>query len=648
MRWFRTNKLLPKVVAGLLAGIIIGEGGFTYARSHWYSYDNGNGGLFWTKTHYADHFDAYLGIVGGPIPVKDSQRLAKSIEEFNKAKEIVSTVGDIAKNTQQLIGLFTGKDVNLGSGVFSNATNVMNRVMSTSPNSLFHINKTVKNFDPANPDLTNRPDLILNTRLTYAGLKDPDRVTKYVNDLYAENEQINNEAQIETQRLSAELERVRTAINNVVSETNGDAMSDADRNTAIAALKDQKKRLENEVNSTDFKQTERVNSNFVSNGGAVGAITALTQHFLGKDNYENFKNKLTSKNVPIDATLEAYKKENPNYMRLMESYGDARGSELDYQNTYDYEYEGRKPGGYVDKKYDSYVKLKDEYEELLKMGPPCYVDVREDEYGYTIRTFHRGYYYDDDYYSYYNSYYYWKRWYEEAIEKKENLLTALQAKITEWHDIGDERQPKVQASGSDTIHKEELNQNSYLQKTQALENASLWLTSIRLEGKYDPSKMSDAEQQKLLDSVKGTGIVSEADINNTEIAARQKQADSLTRSQSAEHTQYRDKLEKQRDVETQIKALESGDVSTTKELQKEILLEALTAKRTEIEESIEIVRQKREMYQEATQKRLQELEEMKSRSNMASMTSRDPWNQDDVDKKKHPTRKGFGLKHFKP
>ena len=36
------------------------------ARRRWYSYDNGDGGLFWTTTWYPDSFAAFLGMLGRP------------------------------------------------------------------------------------------------------------------------------------------------------------------------------------------------------------------------------------------------------------------------------------------------------------------------------------------------------------------------------------------------------------------------------------------------------------------------------------------------------------------------------------------------------------------------------------------------------
>ena len=66
-----------------------------FAR-RWYSYDNGNGGLFWTRTWYPDHFAAYLGITGaGVIPVFDAAAFAEQVKMLAQFQNITQSIQDL-------------------------------------------------------------------------------------------------------------------------------------------------------------------------------------------------------------------------------------------------------------------------------------------------------------------------------------------------------------------------------------------------------------------------------------------------------------------------------------------------------------------------------------------------------------------------
>lgn len=65
------------------------------ARHHHYYYDNGNGGMFRTRHKYADHFAAYLGIVGGPIPVFDATIFSANIKILDEFKKITQSIQDL-------------------------------------------------------------------------------------------------------------------------------------------------------------------------------------------------------------------------------------------------------------------------------------------------------------------------------------------------------------------------------------------------------------------------------------------------------------------------------------------------------------------------------------------------------------------------
>ena len=120
-------------------------------------------------------------------------------------------------------------------------------------------------------------------------------------------------------------------------------------------------------------------------------------------------------------------------------------------------------------------------------------------------------------------------------------------------------------------------------------------------------------------------------------------------STTSDHEQYKKALSEVRDKETDKKVAEGGDKQSKKlEMQKSILINALTARITILQRQVEQVKEKRDMYQEQTMKRLREIDENKALNNTMSLTSRDPWHQSDKDKEKHPTRKGFGLKKFAP
>ncbi len=588
------KKFIPKLVAGIIVGAIIGSSGYSFARTHYYYYDNGSGGSFKTPTWYPDALAAYLGIVGGPIPVKDVFRLSSKMDEFKKTVEIVQTAQQIAKNTQELFKLVTGKDIGLDGKVFSDATNVLNRASGISKDSLFHASKKVEGTD-----------LILNTRLTYAGLKDPATITKYKNDLFNENARINQEAQKELTRLTGELEILQTAIMNVIEEKGAYEMTDSERKAAINALKDKKKALESEINNTAFMQNAKVNDSFIKGSANIVSLTKMLQDTTSA------KHRDTSD----------FEKNNKDYIKQMNEYGDARGRELEIQNQYNYEKSGIKIGEYVDDGYQSLDKLQAEYAELIKNGPYYYQ------------------YYDDDGYSYY---YYRERRLRELIEQKNNVLNNLQNQINSAKSLADNKQSEVNAINQDSLRKDQSTQSSYLNQTSSFETNNAWLGVLR--DNYDPSKMSEDEQQKLLSRVQGTGIVG-SDIADKEIQAREKQVSTL--SESAEQKEYKDKLQQSREIDNQIKALENNeDISTKKELQKGILIDALSAKIEALEKEVDMVKEKREMYQKAMQERIKDMEDIKARSNAASMTTRDPWNQDTQDAKEHPTRKGFGWKAF--
>ena len=66
-----------------------------------------------------------------------------------------------------------------------------------------------------------------------------------------------------------------------------------------------------------------------------------------------------------------------------------------------------------------------------------------------------------------------------------------------------------------------------------------------------------------------------------------------------------------------------------------------------LQEDTKTVKAKMKMYQDASDKRMLELDRMKAARNTL-ITSRDPWHQDGKDAKEHPTRKGFGWKAFTP
>lgn len=62
----------------------------------WYSYDNGEGGLFWTRTWYPDHFAAFLGITGaGFIPVFDAAAFAEQVKVLAEFEKITSSIQDL-------------------------------------------------------------------------------------------------------------------------------------------------------------------------------------------------------------------------------------------------------------------------------------------------------------------------------------------------------------------------------------------------------------------------------------------------------------------------------------------------------------------------------------------------------------------------
>ena len=67
-----------------------------FARHHHhYYYDNGFGGTFRTRTWYPDCFAAYLGIVGGAIPVFDATKLAENIKILAEFEKITSSIQDL-------------------------------------------------------------------------------------------------------------------------------------------------------------------------------------------------------------------------------------------------------------------------------------------------------------------------------------------------------------------------------------------------------------------------------------------------------------------------------------------------------------------------------------------------------------------------
>ena len=65
------------------------------ARHHHYYYDNGNGGMFRTRHKYADHFAAYLGIVGGEIPVFDATIFSANIKILDEFQKITQSIQNL-------------------------------------------------------------------------------------------------------------------------------------------------------------------------------------------------------------------------------------------------------------------------------------------------------------------------------------------------------------------------------------------------------------------------------------------------------------------------------------------------------------------------------------------------------------------------
>ena len=88
----RVRKLGTLVLTGLLC---VSFALPVFARHHHYYYDNGNGGMFRTTHKYADHFAAYLGIVGGAIPVFDATIFSANIKILDEFKKITQSIQDL-------------------------------------------------------------------------------------------------------------------------------------------------------------------------------------------------------------------------------------------------------------------------------------------------------------------------------------------------------------------------------------------------------------------------------------------------------------------------------------------------------------------------------------------------------------------------
>ena len=314
MRTKKSKTMMPKIVACLLAGAIIGGSGFSYARTHYYYYNNGNGGMFKTTTWYPDDLAAYLGIVGGPIPVHDKERFEKATEELKKAKELVSAMKSISQNTNQLWKLMTGKSQGLNSGVLDAVSNELDRASTISENSLFHISKTVDGSD-----------LILNTRLTYAAIADPEKVQKYEDDLIKENIQIVMQGQQELQRLNSELQKIKQAIDDVSKETHKKTISDAELKKEIDALSEKEKTETKELNLLSKQRDEEITAM------ATTTTKVLEKYGDADEGIDINKNKLSE----FNQNLEWYE------------------SQLRYYDEYDYD-----EGGSWH--YDYYKRLVDE------------------------------------------------------------------------------------------------------------------------------------------------------------------------------------------------------------------------------------------------------------------------------------------------
>lgn len=75
------------------------------ARRRWYSYDNGEGGLFWTTTWYPDCFAAFLGITGaGVIPVFDATAFAEQVKMLAEFQKITQSIQDLFGLRKQRLG----------------------------------------------------------------------------------------------------------------------------------------------------------------------------------------------------------------------------------------------------------------------------------------------------------------------------------------------------------------------------------------------------------------------------------------------------------------------------------------------------------------------------------------------------------------
>lgn len=628
MRKADEKYLSRRIIAGLLIGGVIGASGYTFARTT-YHYDNGNGGQFATHTHFANCFAAYLGLVGGPIPVFDATLKAAKSDELAKSMEIVKTVGQIATNTQELLALFGKKNGSLSNNVFANATNVLGRATLLTATSKFNPNAKIEGSD-----------LKVNTRLTFKGAKDADTVLKYKKELFEENAKINTEAEETLKKLNEEAEVTRTALNDVIQEKGTENMTAAALAAVVSALKLNEQSANNSVNNTSFMQSKADHDAFVKSGASNSSIAS----------YDNkLKNKISESN--INSGNNDFANKNQNYMSANQAYVDARTTELNERIRLLAEETGKYPGGY-EYNLDNMNRLQQEYQALIA----------QEEY-YRQHRWGGG----EDSYDLWEWYLEQKRMMEERIAEKQQVIDYLNGNISSYDSLADKKETQVVASGGDELKSLEKTQTSNLGKTTEMETANAYLNT------YDPSKMkSDSYMQSLAgqaDNNSGkslTGIEKDIASQEAQVSLLSNSSDAVAKSSNKEQTQYKNALSTARNIGTQIMVAQianyfkskgmlgkneyGGDNeldATKKEQQKQVLVGALENKLEIIDEDIQTVSEKRKMYNDALMERLNEIDEKVSRASMGSgYGSHDPWHQDEKTKKENPTRKGFGWKSF--
>ena len=617
MRKADKKYLSRRIIAGLLIGGVIGASGYTFARTT-YHYDNGNGGQFATHTHFANCFAAYLGLVGGPIPVFDATLKAAKSDELAKSMEIVKTVGKIATNTQELLALFDKKNGSLSGNVFTNATNVLGRATLLTATSKFNPNAKIEGSD-----------LKVNTRLTFKGAKDADTVLKYKKELFEENAKINKEAEETLKKLNEEAEVTRTALNDVIQEKGTENMTAAALAAVVSALKLNEQSANNSVNNTSFMQSKADHDAFVK----LGASSI--------DSYDNkLKQKISESN--INASNNDFANKNQNYMSANQAYIDARTTELNERIRLLAEETGKYPGGY-EYNLDNMNRLQQEYQALIA----------QEEY-YRQHRWGGG----EDSYDLWEWYLEQKRMMEERIAEKQQVIDYLNGNISSYDGLADRKETQVVASGGDELKSLEKTQTSNLGKTTEMETANAYLNT------YDPSKMkNDSYMQSLAGQADNNSGKSLTNIEK-DIASQKSQVSLL--SKNSEQEQYEKALKTARNIGTQIMVAQIADYfkkkgmlgkneyggdneldATKKEQQKQVLVGALENKLGIIGEDIQTVSEKRKMYNDALMERLNEIDEKVSRASIGSgYGSHDPWHQDEKTKKENPTRKGFGWKSF--